>query len=320
MMPVKAERAAVLIDSQMSRMMPLLPLAGLVIGFFLPDVFIHLRPWTPWFLSMITFSGVLKLRVTELGGVLRKPIPIFCFFILSRILTPLYVLFFSSIFFAGNSETIAGFILLYSAPAAASGFIWITTFRGNMALGLSLILFDTLLSPIFMPLSISVLAGSKVTMDPGSIMISLIFTVVIPTILGIMLNETSRGKIPALISPYFNPLSKFSLMLIIAANASSTLPAIQFNDQKIWKIAGLCITLTILTMLTARLAGFITRCDYEKSVALVFTIGQRNTSAAIIIATSFFPEAFALPALINILFQQIISGIMGNLLFRKNLE
>ena len=73
----------------MTRFMPLLPLAGLLLGFFLPGVFFHMRPWTSWLIGLMTFSGALRLRVAEFGGVIRNPLPILIFFVFARILMPL---------------------------------------------------------------------------------------------------------------------------------------------------------------------------------------------------------------------------------------
>ena len=316
-MSFKLGETANTIDEQMTRFMPLIPLIGLLFGFFLPGFFIQLRPLTPWLIGLMTFSGALRLRVAEFGGVIKRPLPLLVFFVFARIIMPLYILFVSSFVFRGSPDTITGFVLLYATPTAASGFIWIVAYRGDKALGLTLILLDTALSPLIMPGTLSVLRGGNVTIDTGSIMVSMFFMVVLPTIIGVALNESSRGKIPAVISPYFNPLAKISMPVIIAANASLALPSIKFNDLQIWKIAGMSIFFLITAVILARLAAYLFRFDFERSVALTFPASQRNTSVTITIAVGFFPEAIALPALINILFQQILSGLAGRVLFRK---
>ena len=316
-MPLELGKTATLIDNKLSRFMPIMPPLGLILGFFLPDVFIQLRPLTPWFLSIMTFSGALRMRVSEFGSAVRNPLPILTFFVFARILMPIYIFFASSLVFGDTPDTISGFVLLYATPTAVSAFIWVTLFHGDKALGLTLILFDTLLSPLIMPFTISVLMGTNIIINTGGIIISLIFMVVLPTIVGVILNETSRSRIPALISPYFNPLAKVSILLIIAGNASSILPGIQLNDVEIWKVAGFCILFTVTVLMLARLTAFVLRYDYGKAVAFTLMGGLRNTSATITIAAGFFPEAVALPALISILFQQTLSGFVGKLFFRK---
>jgi predicted Na+-dependent transporter len=141
--------------------------------------------------------------------------------------------------------------------------------------------------------------------------------VVIPTIIGVMINEISRGRIPALICPYLNPVSKVSLMLVIAANASPAAKTIHIDDPAVWKIAGMCIVFSAGGFLFSKLAAVAARCSAEKSIALFFSGGLRNISAVTTIAVTFFPEAAALPALLGIVFQQSISAIMGKLLIKK---
>ena len=317
-MIVDPKKTALVIDEQISRFMPVLPLFGLVIGYFLPEFMIQFRHWTPYCLALITLASALRLQIKEFGSAMRSPFPILVFFSIVRILMPLCVLLFSSLFFRGEPEIITGYIVIYSAPVAVAGFIWIVIFNGNKALGLSLILLDTLFSPLIMPATIMVLRGTDVNINASSIIVSMLLMVGIPTIVGVIINETSRGKIPAQISPFLNPLSKLSLIFIISSNSASILPTIQLNDLRIWKIAGLCCFFLISTMLLPRLGAFLIKCDHEKTVGLTFSAAQRNSSAALTVAVSFFPELVVLPTLVHIIFQQLLSGILGRLVFGKS--
>jgi tagaturonate reductase len=64
---------------------------------------------------------------------------------------PLITLGASSLFFRGDTDTVAGFVLLYSGPTAVAGFIWVSILGGDPALCLTLILIDSLLSPLVTP-------------------------------------------------------------------------------------------------------------------------------------------------------------------------
>jgi predicted Na+-dependent transporter len=154
-------------------------------------------------------------------------------------------------------------------------------------------------------------------MDMSGIAVSLILMVVIPTIIGVTLNETSKGKIPKIICPGFDPFAKFCLMLVIAANSSAIAPVIKFNDPLVWGTAALCIVLTVIGFLLARVNGIAAKCGYEKSSALVIAGGLRNNNAVMTIAVAFFPEAAVLPTLISIIVQQTIAAIMGKVIIRK---
>jgi len=305
------------INKTLNRLMPVVTPLGVVLGFTLPGVFIHLRPFVPWLFGLFTLAGAMKLRVAEFGSAIRAPLPILAFFVSAHILMPLAALLAASLFFGGEGDTIAGYVLVFSGPTAVSGLLWTTIFRGDKALCLTLILLDTLLSPLVIPGTVSVLLGAKVTMEMGSIALSLVLMVVIPTIAGVTLNETSRGKIPALACPFLDPLSKLLIMLVIAANTSPIAGRIRFDDAKIWKLLAVCVLLTAGSFLLSRLMSIVARGKPDKGAALFFSGGMRNISAVTTIAVSFFPEAAVIPALLGIMIQQTTCAFMGKLLLPK---
>ncbi|MCL2191983.1 MAG: hypothetical protein FWB78_01130 [Treponema sp.] len=309
-------RVAETINRRLEQLMPALFPLGIVLGFTLPDVFTHLRPFVPILFAGMTLSGTLRLKVSEFGRTLRDPVPILLFMLVIRILMPLLAMFASSVFFGGNPDTVAGFVLLFSGPVAVSSFIWVGIFKGDKALCLTLILLDTLLAPLVVPGTISILMGETVKMDMGGIAIALVFMVVLPTIVGVTVNKTSRGKIPAVICPYLTPLAKISLMMVIAANSSAIAPAVRFGDPMVWKVAALCVSLSVGGFMLARLTGIVARCGPEKKVTMFFTGGLKNISVVATIAVTFFPEAAALPTIAGIMFQQSIAAVMPKLIKR----
>jgi predicted Na+-dependent transporter len=303
-------------NSLMDRFIPVMTPLSVALGLLFPDFFLPLRPYVILLFGIMTFSGALKLTAVELGAAIKSPAPILIFFFSSHILMPLAALCSSSFFF-NNPDVIAGFVLLFAGPTAVSGFIWAAVFNGDKALGLSLILLDTLLAPLVVPVTLSVFLGTKIAMDMSGIAISLIFMVVVPTIIGVALNETSKGVIPQKICPAIDPLAKLCLMIVISANSSAIAPAVKFNDPLVWGVALLCALLTISGFLLSRLNGVAAKCGYEKSAALVIAGGLRNNSAVMTIAVTFFPEAAVLPTLMSIILQQTIAATLGKLIIRR---
>jgi predicted Na+-dependent transporter len=309
-----AENANALLE----RLLPVLTPLGIVLGFALPGVFIHLRPFVPWLFGAMTLSGALKLRTREFGRTLRSPLPILLFLVSTHLLAPLMALFASSLFFRDSPDTIAGFILLFSGPTAVSGFIWVSMYRGDRALCLALILLDTLLAPLLVPGAVSALLGAQVAMDMSGIAVSLLLMVAVPTIIGVAANEASQGKIPSRLCPFLNPISKICLMLVIAANTSPVAPILRFDELRVWGIGALCVALSIAGFMLSRLAGIIGRCSAEKTVTLFFSGGLRNISAVTTIAVTFFPSAAALPALLGIVFQQTLAAVVSRLMLKRH--
>jgi len=312
----KAAGIARNINRFLERMIPATTPLGIILGFLLPGVFIKLLPFVPLLFGVMTFSGALKLTTREFKETVKSPTPILLYFTASHVIMPVCAMMVSSVFL-DNTDIVTGFVLLFAGPAAVSGFIWVTIFKGDKALGLTLILLDTLLAPLVVPVSVSVLMGAKTSMDMAGIAISLLFMIVIPTIIGVTINETSRGKIPSLICPYFDPFAKICLMLVIAANASAVSPSVHFDDPHIWITAVLVILLTSAGFVLLKITAVIGKCRSPKEITMIISGGLRNNSAIMTIAVTFFPESAVLPTLISIIVQQTIAAIMGKIFVKK---
>ena len=312
------------ISRLLDRTMPILAPLGVVMGILLPFIFINLRPFVPWLFGIMTLSGALKLKARDVIQAVKNPMPIVFFFLTSRLIMPLVVLFLSSMIFGDDSDTISGYVLLYSVPTAVSGFIWVSIFKGDSALALALILLDTLLAPLVVPGTVRLLLGTKATLDMAGMTMSLIYMIVIPTIIGVALNELSRGAVPKLIDPYMGSLSKICLVLVISANCAAVAPQFNPKNIRIWIIAAVCICFIILgfsfgklTGLVGRHFGLLGKSSKEKEVSIFFASGLRNISAAMTLGIEFFPQAASLPTVLGVVFQQSICAIMGRLYLGK---
>ena len=301
---------AAALNRRLEQLMPVLTPGGLLLGLLLPGVFGRLRPLVPALFAVMTLSGALKLQGRDLLLAVKNPLPALVFFVFTHALMPLLALAAGSRIF-GNPDITAGFVLLFSSPTAVSGFIWVSIYRGDRALSLALILLDSLLAPLVMPGTVSLLLGRQVAMDTGGMVLSLCLMVVFPTIAGVILNGASRGRIPLLVSPCLGPLSKFCLTLVIAANAAAAAGQIHLEDPLVWLIAALGVVFAAAGFLGIRLAGFLFHLRRDQRRTLFFAGGLRNISVAAAMAIQFFPEAAALPAILGIVSQQTIAALMG---------
>ncbi len=73
---------------------------------------------------------------------------------------------------------------------------------------LAIILFDTLLSPLIVPESLSFFVGKAVAIDTGELMKNLFFMIVFPSILGMLLNHLTKGKVNTVLAEKLSPFSK----------------------------------------------------------------------------------------------------------------
>ncbi|MFP3090080.1 bile acid:sodium symporter family protein [Treponema sp. TIM-1] len=305
------------VNQLLNRLMPLLIPCGVLAGILFSRVFILLRPLVPWLFGVMTLSGAIKLRARDLGRAVTDPKPVLLFFLFTHGLMPGVVFLLSRLVFSGSPDIVSGYVLLFSIPTAVSGFIWVSMYGGDPALSLTIILLDTLCAPLIVPGTVTLLLGTSLILDMTGITISLFFMVVFPTIIGVLLNETSRGKIPRIISPYVSPISKLCLTLVVAANTSAIADQVRLQEPIFWLVGISCVILTALGFIGANLAGLIGRLSPAKRTTLFFAAGLRNISASATLAIEFFPEAAALPAILGMLCQQILAALLGNMLVGK---
>lgn len=301
----------------LEKAMPILTPLGVALGVIFPKVFLSLRPFIPWLFSAITLSGSIKLRARDMGKAVSSPFPLLAFFITARFLIPVAVLFISRLIFAQDTDTISGYVLLYSVPTAVTGFIWITIYRGDPALSLTIILLDAIIAPLMVPGTVKLLLGTTVNIDATGMALSLIFMVLIPTVIGVALNEMSRGKIPNLIGPYLSPFSKVCMVLVISANSAAVAPQFSIHNTRMFSIIPVCILFSVFGFFCGKLAGIAGKLNKEKQVSLFFASGLRNTSAAMTLGIEFFPPAAAMPSVLGIMFQQTVAAFMGHFMFGK---
>jgi tagaturonate reductase len=304
-------------DRFIERIFPFAMPAGVLLGFALPQVFGIFRPFVPALFAIVTLAGALKLRTKALGQTFTSPLPFLFFFLFARVVMPTGVFFISSFVFRNQPEIIPGYILLYAVPTAVTSFIWVSIYKGDAALALTLILLDTILAPIVTPATVFIFLGARINLDAMAMSASLFFMVVLPTIVGVATNELSSGKIPALISPVISPLSKVVVFTVVAANASAVSHLIRFDNARLWIIVAVSTSLIVISFSAVRFLTLAGKFNPEKQVTLLYTSSLRNSAAAMTLAIRYFPEAGALPAVLGILFQQTSAGVMGRIFFGK---
>ena len=321
---IKLSKAATKLNNKLERFMPILAPFGIALGVLFPQVLINLRPFVLLLFGVMTFTGALKLKSRDLVQVIKNPLPIILFFFTVHFVMPLIVMIMGRFVFGADADTISGFVLVYAVPTAVSSFIWVLIYRGDIALSLALILLDTITSPLVVPVTIKLLLGTSILIDMNAMIITMIYMMVVPTILGVVLNEISRGFIPKVCSPYLNPLSKICLVLVIAANCSAVASQINFLNSRIWLIGAMSILFSVLGFSSGKIIGLLAqhlgllgKNHKEKQVPLFFGSGLRNISSAITLGIEFFPPAAALPSVLGIVFQQSIAAFMGRLFMGK---
>ena len=300
----------------MTRIMPLITPISVVIGVLLAN---HLEDYTflvPWIFAFITFTGSLGSNFASLGKVATHPFPVFTVLVILHILMPLWAWGLGLIAFNGDDLTILGLVLGMVIPTGVTSMIWVTIYKGNSALALTIILLDTFLSPFIVPYSIAFFGGGTIDIEMWPMVQGLLGMIVIPSLIAMILNQSSHGRIPQKLSPMLAPFSKLCVGAVVILNSSKISAYLTDWNPK------LLLTAVIVLLTAASGYGFswliarLLNWKKEETISLTFTGGMRNISAGAVIATTYFPAAVAVPVVLSMLFQQMLASIFGHFLDR----
>lgn len=305
------------LNKRLEKMMPFITPTSVVIGVLFSPFLKDYTALVPWIFAFITFSGSLSSNFTSLKKVVLHPFPLILALLVLHIVMPVWAYGIGHLIFGDDKLTITGLILGVVIPTGVSSFMWVSIYKGNIGLALSVILIDTMLSPFIVPSSLSILVGEKVEMDIKNMMIGLFFMIVVPSLIGMMLNHLSKGKVKDSLGVPLSPFSKIALALVVAINSSYVAP---FLKQINVKLIIIIVTVLFIAFCGYAFAWFIAKYltkDRDTTITLLFTAGMRNISAGAVIAIQFFPSPVAIPVVVGMLFQQILASFFGMLFSRR---
>lgn len=138
------------LNKRLQSLMPILTPLSLVIGVLLEDIGGHLLFLVPLLFAFMTFASSLSMNFNDVKSITKYPIVILFAIAFLHIIMPIWAYFISTVIFDDHLLTI-GFVLSVAVPTGVTSVIWVSVCRGNLPLCLSLILIDTLLAPLVMP-------------------------------------------------------------------------------------------------------------------------------------------------------------------------
>ncbi|MFJ5714342.1 bile acid:sodium symporter family protein [Neobacillus sp. NPDC093127] len=304
------------LNKQLEKIMPLITPVSVVTGVLLSAYLKDFSYLIPWIFAFMTFAGSLSSNFRSLKEVIVHPFPIFLAMLILHALMPIWAWGVGHIAFSDDAYTITGLILGMVIPTGVTSFIWVSIYKGNIPLVLSVILIDTLLSPILVPFSLSLFIGQQVEMDFLHIMKGLLGMVVIPSLIGMLLNQITKGKINQQLGIRLAPFSKISIGFVVMLNGAVVAPYLKHINLKLVSITMTVFFIALTGYMFSFLLGLLMKRDRDTVITLTFTGGMRNISAGAVLAVSFFPAAVAVPVVVGMLFQQVLASTNGHFLDR----
>jgi predicted Na+-dependent transporter len=271
---------------------------------------------------LLTLPGSLTLKFKDLLEPFRQPKLLLTYFALASIIMPAVAFFSMKLLFPGDINTAIGFLLVATIPSGASSFIWVTISKGNKEFSLGVILITNLLAVAIIPATLQIFVGETVPFDIPKSIWQLCVMLLIPTLIGVFLNEISNGKIPAKLIPIFSPIAKLSLIWIVGGSSAiaQSKGQLLWTDLNFYKHMLLCFILCLLLYLSAWGLGDLFKQPLDIRTSLFFSHGCKNIGSGLMLAAQLFANSpgALVPLVATGLFMPALGGLLIKLLARKH--
>lgn len=284
-------------------------------------------------LSFLLFNAGLGIKAKELTGLWKHPAPIVSGFIANMAVPILLVVGLRGLMqLWHNSDELqnllVGLAMIISMPIAGSSTAWSQNANGNLSLSLGLVFLSTVLSPFTTPVVLHVF-GYMTTGDYAADLHELasqgtnafmLFTVVIPSVLGIVAHFFLGEQRTAVIKPYLKLANFIVLLLLNYSNAATSLPQ-AFGKPDVDFLAFIYGT-TIVLCAAAFGAGWLLarwlKTDNSDQAALMFGLGMNNNGTGLVLAAATLADhpAVLLPMIFYTLVQQVLAALVDWKLFK----
>lgn len=293
------------------RHMVVIVLCCLAAGILLPQAFAPLRPAVPTFFAIMSFQSALGITLRGLKDAVAHPLAIVLTLVYVHVLSPALAFLVGTALFGADPDIVIGVVLEYCVPVATSSIMWVTMYRGNLAIALATLLVSVFISPFSIPLALRVLFGTVIEVNALGMILDMLYMVVAPSIVGIVANEATHGLGTRTLSASLMPLARLMLVVIIATNSSAIS---DFVFHLTPQLAGVLVFVGLFVsfnFLMGAVLGYVFRQKRDRGVAMLFQSGMRNISAGAVLAMQYFPPASLFAVMAGVLFQQVLAALFG---------
>ncbi|QQK74640.1 bile acid:sodium symporter family protein [Salicibibacter cibarius] len=264
-------------------------------------------------LGIVMFGMGLTLKATDFSMIFKKPAHVIIGVLLQFTVMPLLALFIVWLF-GFPPEIAIGIILLGSVPGGTASNVMVYLAKGDVPLSVTMTTLSTLLAPIATPFIMYLVANNWLPVDPFDLFLSITQIVLIPIILGIIVNSFfSRGvqKVTTALPLVSVTAIILIVMGVVAANADNIidvgLPI--FAAAVLHNGGGYLLGYWIAKLLNV---------DPAQCRAVSIEVGMQNSGLASGLGAAHFSPLAALPGAIFSVWHNISGPILANYWSRKH--
>ncbi|MBE6499121.1 MAG: bile acid:sodium symporter family protein [Methanobrevibacter thaueri] len=264
-------------------------------------------------LGIVLFTMGTTLKVDDFVNVFRNPKEISIGILAQYMIMPLIAVVLAKIF-SLNIGLAVGLILVGTVPGGTASDVITFLSKGDVALSVSLTTVSTIISPILTPLITLLLFGNQIRFNPMDMFISIIEIVIIPIIIGLILNYKWPEFCDKL-KDYLPAISSIVICLIVAG-------VIGANKQAILTSSIIIIVVIVLQYFLAMLLGFgvgyLAGMDKKQIITVAIELAFQNSGLSTGLAKAHFPNLSqaTVPGALYSVWQNFAGSILAYV-FRK---
>ena len=264
-------------------------------------------------LSIVLFTMGTTLKVEDFTNVFKKPKEISVGIATQYIAMPLIALALAKIFSLNEALTV-GLVLVGTVPGGTASDVITFLSNGDVALSVSLTAISTVIAPIITPLITLILIGNHIHFNPVDMFLSIIEIVIIPIMIGLMLNYKFPDFCERL-KVYLPALSAIVICLIVAG-------VIGANKQAILTSSSIIILVIMMQYFLAMMLGFgvayLAGMGKKQIITVAIELAFQNSGLSTGLAKAHFPSLAqaTVPGALYSVWQNLAGSILAYL-FRR---
>ena len=225
---------------------------------------------------------------------------------------PLLAVVLAKMFGLSNQLT-AGLVLVGCCAGGIASNVISYLARADLALSISMTVCSTLVGVIATPLLTGFYLSTSVDFDTIGMLVSIVQIVLIPVLMGVMLNHL----FPAFIRPLTPQLPTLSILIILTIIAI----VVALNSDSLLEIGALTLAAVVLHNLGGMCGGFylsrILGFDTRQSHTIAIEVGMQNSGLGVALALEFFSATAALPGALFSVWHNISGSLLASQWSRK---
>lgn len=226
-------------------------------------------------IQLIMFTMGTEMSLKDFEGVVKTPRAVVIGLVSHFTIMPLVGVTLAKSF-GFPPEIAAGVILMGSVPSGVTSNVLAFIAKANMPLSVTIAAISTLVAPIMTPFLMKILAGQYVQIDFVAMMIHVIKIIIVPIVLGLIINKLIRNGVKWLqaIMPVISMCGVLMMLIVI----------ISAGRDSLLKIGPLLFIASIIHHSTGYLLGYwsgrLMRLDEPSCRTISLEVGMQNGGLA----------------------------------------